>query len=70
MTLACFRVLRKDPVAKERFVISLIGSVKASGKRFRILTGIPEGPEDLDDLRDFISERISEASAATIRRDY
>ena len=69
MTLACFRILGKEPVAKERFVISLIGSVKASRKSFRILTVMPEGPEDLYDLRDFISERISEDSAAAIKKD-
>lgn len=69
MTLACFIVLGKDPVRKDRSVIRLIGSVKASEKSFRILTGIPNGPEDLDDLRGFISERISEVSEVLIKKD-
>ena len=42
--------------------------MKKSGKRFTILYGMPEQKENLDDLKEFISERISEDSVALIKK--
>ena len=49
-------------------MIKVISSLKKSGKRFAILYGMPEQTENLDDLKDFISERISEDSVALIKK--
>ena len=49
-------------------MINVISSLKKSGKRFTILYGMPEQTENLDDLKEFISERISEDLVALIKK--
>lgn len=49
-------------------MIKVISSLKKSGKRFTILYGMPEQTENLDDLKEFISERISEDLVALIKK--